>query len=759
MGMDYLRYISSSGYVTGLMSGIDTGNIVDQLAEAKRVPITQLESRKAGEQATLAAYQSLGAGLLSLGIYAANLTTESTFQARQVINSDPDRVAASASAGTSTGTYELVISQLAQAHKVSSAAITDATAGLGYAGDIVINATAIQLQASDSLTNLVEAINNADTGVQASLLTISDSDHRLVLTANQSGAEGAIDLVEANTSNILEQLGLVQAAATTKHSITDGQASDYFASTNSAIGNLLGLSDSPSGTIQVNGTDVAIDLSADSLQAIAAKIDTVDGVTATVTGDGETGYRLEIVGDSGAPTLTDNNNVLQALGVLTKPVANEIDAALDAQFTLEDFALTRPTNSIDDVVPGLSLELLAADPETTVTLTVSPYYSDAVEAVASFVSKYNEIMDMLNAGLSYDVETETGGEFFGEAAIVNLQTMLVQQATTAVTTLAAMGESIALSELGLSVDADGRLALDTAQLQEVLGDDPVRVQRLLGNTVWGTESGVEFVSLTAATKDSGVDGYALNITQVATQATATSAEFAGGVIGQAETLTFDGTYQITLEAGWTISQAVDALNSFFETHQLSLTTVADGNTFVISHDLYGSNYDLQIASSLDDGAGGSDLGGPTAGEVATYTGQDVAGSINGETATGNGQYLTGGSDNLNTAGLMLKITVQSTGDKGTVYVSKGLGGRLNDLAEAMTQESRGSLALGQQAVTDRIDVIDDEIERLEDQIDTYVEQLQRRFIFMEQTLARMQTLGSWLSLQMDALMNMYRDNK
>jgi len=460
------------------------------------------------------------------------------------------------------------------------------------------------MQDTFTLNDIASAINEANAGVTASLLNVSDSEHYLVLTADRSGAANAIDLVEANSGNILQNLGLVAAAPATKHALTQGMASDYFADDSTPVGTLLGLSGSLSGTIQVNGTDVDIDLGTDSLNTIADRITAqVTGVTATVTSDtveGETRYRLEIVGDSAAPTLTDDGNVLEALGLQTKPVANELQAAQDAMFSLDGFNMTRPTNSVDDVVEGLSLELQQADPSTTVTVTVSADYGDVVTELQGLVGKFNELMDVLNSGLSYDADTGQGGELIGESTIMLLQMDLVQQVINPVATLGALDESTSLSELGLSLDENGKLQLDTAALQSALSENPERVQRLLGTT---------------ATRESGPAGYEVNITQAATRATATSASLPDGIT-HSETLTFYGTYQFILQPGMSLAQAAEALNAFFENSSLSLSAAVIGDQLVIRHNLYGSNYDIEITSSLDDGAGGSDLGGALAGEAA-----------------------------------------------------------------------------------------------------------------------------------------------
>jgi len=190
--MDYLQYINPVGRVEGLMSGIDTGAIVEALGNVQRAPITQLESRKQDQQQLLATYQSVTAALLNIKNCAAQLQAPDTYSQRAVDNTHPALLTASAAAGTAVGNYEIVISQLA----------------LGYDGDIVINGQTIRVQDTFTLNDIASAINEANAGVTASLLNVSDSEHYLVLTADRSGAANAIDLVEANSGNILQRHGI-----------------------------------------------------------------------------------------------------------------------------------------------------------------------------------------------------------------------------------------------------------------------------------------------------------------------------------------------------------------------------------------------------------------------------------------------------------------------------------------------------------------------------------------------------------------------
>ena len=129
----------------------------------------------------------------------------------------------------------------------------------------------------------------------------------------------------------------------------------------------------------------------------------------------------------------------------------------------------------------------------------------------------------------------------------------------------------------------------------------------------------------------------------------------------------------------------------------------------------------------------------------------MAGTINGEDSTGTGRLLTGDDGNENTEGLMILVTSTGTGDKGVVKVSKGIASRLGDYISAATDRDTGSITLATDGINDEIDVIDEDIEKLNADVDRYVEQLQIDFARMEQAMSQSLSLLDWITLQMDYL--------
>ncbi|MGD9494913.1 MAG: flagellar filament capping protein FliD [Armatimonadota bacterium] len=740
--------------ITGLVSDLDISSIITQLGQIRRRPVQILEQRKSDYAARLTAFQQLSARVLALSTAATDLCDPGCLRQVTARSSDNTAVAVSASAGAAPGTYQMGVQQLAQAHKISSGSVASADQALGLSGEILLGGRAFSIGATDTLQDIRDAINASAAGATASILRVSDTDHRLVITSLTTGERGALDLIDANSGNVLEALGLQVSAATIKHTVTDGAAGDWLADKLTAVGQVLGLGLAPSGTVQVNGVDVAIDLAADSLEEIASAIDAVDGVSATVvaqTVDGALRYRLQIVGDAGQPTFADSSNVLVTLGVLAKSPMREVSAAQDAVFTIDGVTLTRSTNAVDDALESVQLQLLAETGATDVTVTIERDLGASAAAVESLVSSYNAVIDLINANQDFDTETEEGGAFFGSPAILSLESDLRGKASALVNTLG--GELVLASQVGLTADANDRLVFDSASLRAALQADPLGVERLFAVITDASDPAIAVEQYTSATADSGPAGWAVQITQPATHATAISAALPGG-IALDETLTINGR-QVTLTAGMTLHQAADLLNSLFAAQRLEMSAEVSGEALCIVHAAWGSVHRIEILSSLDDGVGGTDLGGASAGELASYQGQDVAGTINGEACTGQGRLLIANEGNPTTAGLTLRVLTETAGDKGVVRVSKGIAARLADLVAA-AMDSNGSLTKATEGVSAEIEAVDEQIEKLEADVERYIQKLQADFALMETKMSQSQVLLDWMQLQVEHLWSWQR---
>lgn len=129
--------------------------------------------------------------------------------------------------------------------------------------------------------------------------------------------------------------------------------------------------------------------------------------------------------------------MLETLGVVTSAFTELDQEGKDAIFTLNGMSITRSSNTVTDVIDGLTLSLRSEDsPTTDITISVTSDTSDAVEALQDFVDAYNAVVTFSNTNASYDSEAEEAGILIGDSSILNVQSTLGSLLTRSVSTLA-----------------------------------------------------------------------------------------------------------------------------------------------------------------------------------------------------------------------------------------------------------------------------------------------------------------------------------
>jgi len=425
--------MSSTNLVSGLSSGFDWRSMIDQLIEIEHKRVDIVEDRKSDYQAKLSAFQSVNTMLLSLktqsvtlaksdsfNVYTSSLTTDSA----NYNASDFMSVTIGADAAPGSHTIEMTTSSsIAHARKISSRSFASYDEALVLTGEFVINGRAVRVDDTDDLMDIRGKINNVNsgsnaTGVTASILTVSDTDYRLILTSDNTG-EDAFNIFDASadTVNILQNtsigLGFLDSTTPTiKNSTSDGAESGRFSSSEVAVGSLLGLTSAQTGAVTIGGSAVNINLAADSLTVIAGKIDAVGGVSASVesvTEDGTTSYYIDI---NGTTSFSDDNNVLQTLGILS---GGQSDVA---EVHLSDTANTAVSTGLAITGSICFDDITGYTAATGDTITISGTKHDGTAITTTDFNVYDAAYKDVDALLD-EIETLFFGELTGTATITD----------------------------------------------------------------------------------------------------------------------------------------------------------------------------------------------------------------------------------------------------------------------------------------------------------------------------------------------------
>ena len=134
------------------------------------------------------------------------------------------------------------------------------------------------------------------------------------------------------------------------------------------------------------------------------------------------------------------------------------------------------SNVVDGAIDGVELNLKAAKPGTTLNLGVSNDQSAVVANVTKVVDAYNTMQAQLAKLGAYDAATKTGGPLLGDWLLNSAQFQLTRGMTDNVAGLPTQYSSLAA--LGITMGADGTLAVDSAKLQTALKADGTSVARL-----------------------------------------------------------------------------------------------------------------------------------------------------------------------------------------------------------------------------------------------------------------------------------------
>ena len=353
---------------SGIGSGLDIDGIVKQLMSIEREPLQQLDERISDYNSQLSAYGQLKSTLDSFESSMDGLSSVNKFQVFSATSADSDVYSATADEFASTGSYDISVETLAQNHKVGSAITgiaSDTTIG-GNAGDqlditVGTNTLSLDLSGGKTLAQIKDLINaSADNpGVKATIVSGSDTDQRLVLTADESGQDNAISFTEtfdaASTSLGLDHIN-----------IADGSAAE--------------------------------------LEKLDAKV-IVDGMT-----------------------------------------------------------VLRSSNTIDDIIQGVTLELKDdTQAGTTFQLDVARDDKEVISTVNDFIKAYNTVMDKL------DSMHKEGGKLEGDNTIISIQSQLRDRLNSTVDT---GGSFNYLAELGITTNTStGKLELDEDTLTDAMDED------------------------------------------------------------------------------------------------------------------------------------------------------------------------------------------------------------------------------------------------------------------------------------------------
>jgi len=432
---------------------------------------------------------------------------------------------------------------------------------------------------TDSIEDIKTAINNASiTGVSASVIT-EITGNTTIYKLQIDGSQNFID-----DQNILQTLGVIHKGVSAVQGSTSGNSmtvngeeitpgsliteidgynqftvGDKIAlgatsrdhSNNDVSGDILAITENTTVQDLLDAIETAYEAGGDEVSVYVASTGKIE------VADLETGASSLVVDLQS--TIDDSNSALDwgaftALGEVRK---RELVAGADASIIVDGVTTTSDDNTVDDVISGVTLNLLKADIDTTVTLNIDRDIDTIMEKISAFVDAYNEVASYIQQQQSYDKdEEETGGILFGDGTLTSVKSDLTS--TLIQTVWGVSSEYSMMGLVGINVDNEGQLSIDTEKLQGYLKTNFNDIKNLFSANGTSNAGTMEYVS---HSRDTEEGEYTVHITTAGTQSSSTSNN---GTVGENETLTItDGNKvaQIDLTTDMTLSGIKNAINS------------------------------------------------------------------------------------------------------------------------------------------------------------------------------------------------------
>lgn len=504
--------------ISGLASGLDTESIIQQLLAIERVPVTRMTNRKSALDQQKSAWMEFNSSLSTLRSKLTTLKLSGTYNGRNAVSADETKVTATATSAADLGTYQVGVIQTARSQVLAS----DSPSVMGSYSTALTDTFSDESQISSKTDLTVDTVGGRVyistfmlTGSLTSVNVTGLSADQIRFTATDQPNTGTIDYYYSTddgfswnpiASGAEVELGSTATQLKIKADFSrpnDAVVTQVFDYTLESATDAAADADTElelDGSFSINGTAVTV-TATDTLRDIKTAINTAGaGVTAAIIDD-----RLVLTSDSsgtaGEMTFTDADGILEDLGILNGGAAkNELQAARDALFTINGLEITRDSNSVDDALSGVTLNLLEATDADgngtigegeTVQLVISSDTDTVVEAVQAFVDQYNLVMDWVNTNFG-----EADGLLNGDPTMMRIQRALKEQVNGAVAgltqynSLSMVGITTSDSSATLGFSASGQLTLDQDALEAALADDATAVKELFYDSTASPATGV-----------------------------------------------------------------------------------------------------------------------------------------------------------------------------------------------------------------------------------------------------------------------------
>ncbi len=501
---------SSTSRITGLVSGLDTDTLVEELMAAERIPLEKLQQKKQLAEWKMDAYREITSALrifndkyfdyLNPG---TNMLSQSTYIQYSAASSDTSVVSVTASSSAEAGAHTMIVNNLATAAAYKSAssvtkaitavAAADFDAAAGKSFTLNVDGTATTITVDESITDMDRLQAAIDKAVGSGKVKVTDTNGDgtgyLVFDTVEDSGVSSITLSEG-TDGALSSLGFSSDASLTNRLST----SDTLETISGKMKNSITFDGNGKISFEINGTSFEFEKTT-TLSAMLKTINNSDaGVTMKYNSNSDTfSITARDTGAGDKIKISESAGTFFASAGITSYTEGE-----DAEVILDGEKLTRSSNSITQ--DGVTYKLQKESSEEQ-TITVSMDTDAIYDQITAFVNDYNALIDTISDKVEeeYDRDylpltdaekeemTEEEIELWEKRAKTGLlendetlENLLYNMRRALYESVSGVGSS--LTVIGITTTRNyedgGKLEIDADVLKEAIENDPEDVMNL-----------------------------------------------------------------------------------------------------------------------------------------------------------------------------------------------------------------------------------------------------------------------------------------
>ena len=419
------------------------------------------------------------------------------------------------------------VSDKAQLNIASSILTQDVIDGLKDADESVqIKPLTLKIDKNTKKQADITALTTLVSTLKTSYADVANETAMLKRTVSAAGSGSVTANVEAGVAEQTVRLSVSQLAQ------VDSYQSKGFKSRSDT---LTGISSDQSLTLSVGDKSVDIKVGASTtLEDIINQINdgAGDAIKASIVNTGgENGYKMilqskesgeknqikfSVKGDQAA--LQGAQDVLEKLGFKTNQTeitddkgtttgfdfsfnftgseAKQLQKAQDAKFNFNGIDITRSSNSVDDLIIGVTFNLNNVDEKNSTTgalkesvITIGKDTDAVVKSLKSMVTAYNDLISNISTATSYDRENGVAGTLNGMSEITGIKRKLQNLFESS------NSDGKSLQNFGFSFTEKGVLSVDESKLKDTISKDYEGFKSFFTNSteyknagVFGTET-------------------------------------------------------------------------------------------------------------------------------------------------------------------------------------------------------------------------------------------------------------------------------